>query len=84
MLLGVHAIWAAPQHRQPNISGDDHERRVIRAGDQDRRFIGARVERFAASATCFCTSSPGMAESLSQASAMPLCARNKDARHRRL
>jgi hypothetical protein len=30
MLLSVHAIWgSAPRHRQPNISGDDHERRVI-------------------------------------------------------
>jgi len=29
MLLSVHAIEAAPRRRQPNISGDDHERRVI-------------------------------------------------------
>jgi hypothetical protein len=28
-LRGVHAIWAAPRRRQPNISGDDHECRVI-------------------------------------------------------
>ena len=24
MLLSVHAIWAAPRRRQPNISGDDN------------------------------------------------------------
>src|SRR6476659_2905685 len=27
MLLSVCAIWGAPRHRQPNISGDHHERR---------------------------------------------------------
>jgi hypothetical protein len=40
------AIWAAPRHRQPNISDDDHESRVIVAGKQNRQFIGALVERF--------------------------------------
>jgi hypothetical protein len=45
-LLGVHAVWgSAPaptaehQRRRPRMAGD-------RAGNQDRRFVGARVERF--------------------------------------
>jgi len=52
----VHAIWgnsasattAQHQRRRPRTAGD-------RAGTQHRRFIGALVERFADSATCFCT-----------------------------
>jgi hypothetical protein len=62
MLRSVHAIWrsawaptAEHQRRRPRTAGD-------RAGKQDRQFIGALVARFAASATCFCTSSPCMAE----------------------
>jgi hypothetical protein len=65
MLLGVHAIWgstSAPtaqhQRRSPRTAGD-------RTGKHNRRFISALVERFHLSATCFCTSSPGMAERLS-------------------
>jgi hypothetical protein len=61
MLRSVHAIWgsaSAPvehQRRRPRTAGD-------RAGKQNRQFISALVERFAASATSFCTSSPCMSE----------------------
>ena len=55
MPLAVHAIWGAAsasttehQRRRPRMAGD-------RAGKHNRRFIGALVERFADSATCFCT-----------------------------
>jgi hypothetical protein len=65
MPLAVHAIWGAAsasttehQRRRPRMAGD-------RAGKHNRRFIGALVERFHLSATCFCAPSPGMAERLS-------------------
>jgi hypothetical protein len=29
MLLSEHANWGSASARQPNINGDDHERRVI-------------------------------------------------------
>jgi hypothetical protein len=52
MLLSVHAIW-----------GSASDSRIYdRAGKQNRQFIGVLVERFQLSATCFCTSSPGIAE----------------------
>jgi hypothetical protein len=46
MLLSAHAIWAAaPQRREPNISSDDHQRRVKAeasrtASSSMRRWLG--------------------------------------------
>jgi hypothetical protein len=37
MLLSVYAIEAAPPRRQPNISGDDHESRVIARASRTTR-----------------------------------------------
>jgi hypothetical protein len=65
MLVSLHAIWgsaSAPtaQHprRRPRTAGD-------RAGQQNRRFIGALAERFGHFCDLFLPSSPCMTERLS-------------------
>jgi hypothetical protein len=65
MLLSIHPIWSSAsaqpaqhQRRSPQMAGD-------RAGNQDRQFVGVRVERFRHFSDLFLrTSSPCMAERL--------------------
>lgn len=42
----IVGIRSSTRSRQPNIGGDDHNWRAIARGKQNRRFIGALVERF--------------------------------------